>query len=66
MELGRLSESETSLRKSIRISERVYSINHSKTWMSKGELSICYFKQKKYQQAEELLFGVLNFYKNAI
>ena len=42
----------------------VYGKDHSKTWSSKGELGVCYLKQKKYFEAEKLLSSAVNFYKN--
>ena len=65
LESNRLKESEKVLRNSIKIREKAFGKDHSKTWSSAGELAICFFKQKKYKQAEELLLGALNFYNNA-
>lgn len=64
LESNRLHDSENMLRKSISIREEIYTKNNSKTWSSVGELAICLLKQKRYKEAEKLLAGSLNFYKN--
>ncbi len=65
LESNKLNKSENVLRKSIRLREELYSKNHSKTWSAKGELGVCLFKLKNYSEAEKLIVGSLEFYKNA-
>ena len=60
----KLALSETMLLNSIKIREKVFTNNNSKTWSAKGELGICKLKQKKYSEAEKLLIESLDFYKN--
>ena len=64
LESNQLAKAETAFINSIEIKEEVYGKNHSKTWSSKGELGICYLKQKKYAEAGKLLGAALDFYKN--
>lgn len=64
LESNQLVEAEEELINSIKIREEVFGNDHFKTWSSKGELGICYLNQKKYSEAEKLLVGALEFYKN--
>ncbi len=64
LESNQLSKSEKVLNKSIIIREEVFGNEHSKTWSSRGELGICLLKQKRYSEAEKLLVGSVEFYKN--
>jgi serine/threonine-protein kinase len=64
LESGKLDKAEIELKNSLRIREEIYPENNHRTWSTKGELGICFLKQKRYTEAEKLLAGSLNFYKN--
>jgi len=64
LESGRLTEAEKELKKSLRIREEILPGNNFKIWSVKGELGVCFLKQKRYEEAEDLLIPSQKFFKN--
>lgn len=64
LESDQLLKAETELRRSLKIREEIYPKNNFRIWSTRGELGVCLLEQKKYNEAEKLLVGSLDFYKN--